>query len=295
MPIKLKELIKTALSLLRVTIRSSYQVKIPKATQSNVLCMVFGNGPSLDEDIREQIDLIQKLDIFCVSRFAESDLYKMVRPKYYVFADPMFWATEAPEQMILIRNNLFDRIKNDTSWSLLICVPFEAKEFLNDIFSSSQNISLLFYNNVPLWGDKRILNMLFDRNLGMPPAQNVLISTLFLTLRMGYKNIVILGADHSWHETLALDNANRVCLRDRHFYDKDVGMRPFTMDGSEEKIFTMDALFYALGRMFEGYWKIAEYADRQAAQIINASSVTYIDAFKRKNISEVLVMLSKSK
>lgn len=138
------------------------------------------------------------------------------------------------------------------------------------------------------------MNILFDRNLGMPPAQNVLVSTLFLTLRMGYKNIVILGADHSWHETLALDNANRVCLRDFHFYDKDVGMQPFTMDGSEEKIFTMDALFYALGRMFEGYWKIAEYADRQAAQIINASSVTYIDAFKRRNFSDAIAMFSKS-
>ena len=151
MPIKLKELLKTALSLRRVAIKSRYQVKIPKVTQPNLSCMVFGNGPSLDGDIREQFDLIKNIDTFCVGRFAESDLYKMVQPKYYVFADPMLWSTEAPEQMLLMRNTLFARIKNDTSWSLLICVPFEAKEFLNDIFSNSPNISLVFYNNLPLW------------------------------------------------------------------------------------------------------------------------------------------------
>ena len=285
MRIKLKELLKTALSLLRVAIRSSYQVKIPKATQSNLPCIVFGNGPSLDDDIREQIDLIEKFDIFCVNRFAESDLYKMVRPKYYVFADPMFWATEAPEQTILIRNNLFARIKNDTSWSLLICVPFEAKEFLNDIFSNSPNINLLFYNNVPLWGDSRILNMLFDRNLGMPAAHTVLVTALFLALRTGYKKIILLGADHSWHETVTLDEKNRVCVRDLHFYNKDADLRPFTIDGSVENIFTMHRLFQVLGKMFEGHCMIAAYAEYLKTEIINASSVTYIDAYRRKNIS----------
>lgn len=50
-----------------------------------------------------------------------------------------------------MRNTLFARIKNDTSWSLLICVPFEAKEFLYDIFSNSPDIILVFYNNLPLW------------------------------------------------------------------------------------------------------------------------------------------------
>lgn len=287
----LNELFKTAISLVRVVMRSRYRVSMPQVTQANMPCMVFGNGPSLDGDICDKIDLIQGLDTFCVGRFAESDLYKTVRPKYYVFADPGFWSPDAPDQIILMRKSLLDRMISDTSWPLLVCAPFEAKEFLNEIFSNSPNISLFFYNNVPLYGAKRVLNVLYDHNLGIPHVQNVLVATLFLALRMRYTKIVMFGADHSWHETLALDDANRVCLRDRHFYDKDVGMRPFTLDGSDEKIFTMDTLFHTLGAMFEGYWNIAEYAERQSAQIINASSVTYIDAFKRKNISKVLAEL----
>jgi hypothetical protein len=49
----------------------------------------------------------------------------------------------------------------------------------------------------------------------------------------------------------------------------------------------MDAIFHALGRMFEGYWKIDEYTKHLGAQIYNASSVTYIDAFKRMSFSDI--------
>ena len=128
----------------------------------------------------------------------------------------------------------------------------------------------------------------------MPPAQNVLVACLYLCLHMEYKKIMLLGADHSWHETLALDEQNRVCLRDRHFYDKGVALRPFTMDGSSDKIFTMDALFFALGRMFAGYWQIAAYAKTLGVRIVNASSVTYIDAFPRIPLDQALRSMDQS-
>lgn len=284
----MKQLFKTAMSLKRVALNSRYRVSMPKVKLNNFPCLIFGNGPSLDGDIREKIGMVQKCETFCVGRFAESDLYVQVKPKYYVLTDTMWWASSAPEITVSMRDKLYRQIINETTWPLNVCAPFEAKEFLSGIFKNSPNIRLLHYNNVPLWGEERVLNRLYDLNLGMPPAQNVLVTSLFLALRMGYKKIIVLGADHSWHETLALDDLNRVCLRDRHFYDKDVSMRPFTMDGSDGKIFTMDTLFHALARMFEGYWKIARYAVTQQAMIINASSVTYVDAFKRKSFSEAI-------
>jgi hypothetical protein len=204
----------------------------------------------------------------------------------------MFWSADAPDKTILMRNKLYDRIIRNTTWSLSLFVPFEARKFLGAVFNNAENISFFCYNNVPLWGARSIVTALYDRNMGIPPAQNVLVSTLFFALRLGYKNIIVLGADHSWHETLTLDLSNRVCLKDRHFYNKDVELRPFTIDGSDERIFTMDTLFHALGNMFEGYWKIADYAQKQGATIINSSSVTYIDAFKRRDISLALAELT---
>lgn len=291
----MKQLFKTAMSLKRVALNSRYRVSMPKVKLNNFPCLIFGNGPSLDGDIRDKIDIVQNLDVFCVGRFAESDLFRLVKPKFYVFADPMWWAQQPPEKTAVMRNRLFDHIIRDTDWEMTLCVPFEAGNYFKEIFSSSPSINFLFYNNVPLWGSDSIIHTLYDHDLGIPPAQNVLVTSLFLAIRVGYKKIVVLGADHSWHETLALDEKNRVCLRDRHFYDKDAGMRPFTMDGSDEKIFRMDNLFHVLARMFEGYWKIVDYAKRRNVEIVNASSVTYIDAFKRRSISDALSELTETK
>lgn len=283
----ISNLIKTIKSIVRVLVHSRYRNSYLEVAGSEAPCVVFGNGPSLNGDIREILDALVNLDTFCVGRFAESDLYKPIKPKYYVFADSMWWSSHAPQKTIEIRNRLFGIIVNETDWDLKILVPFEAEMYFKRVFSDIPNISISYYNNVPLWGDSRIIHALFDLDLGMPAAQNVLIAGLFLAIRRGYKKIVILGADHSWHETLGLDDLNRVCLKDRHFYDKEAVMKPFTMDGSDEKIFTMDKLFHAIGRMFEGYWQISAYAKKQNVQIINASSVTYIDAFKRMRVVEV--------
>lgn len=289
----LRRITKTSLNLIwKVARMSRWPEKVSRDPVGGTTCFVLGNGPSLYADIQE-LDFSRIGDAVCVSRFAETDIYEKIRPKYYVFADPAFWEAEASGKVVALRNNLFGQILRKTSWRLTIYIPFEAKELFESTFACSQNISLSFYNKVQLDGEKVIVNVFFDLGLGMPPIQNVLVAALFLSLRLGYKKIILLGADHSWHETLALDGANRVCHKDRHFYNREADLVPFTSDGTEEGImFTMDTLFYALARMFEGYWKIEEYSKHLGAQIYNASSITYIDAFKRKPLAELLAELA---
>ena len=132
---------------------------------------------------------------------------------------------------------------------------------------------------------------MFDLNLGLPHAQNVLIAAIFLGIRIGYRDIVILGADHSWHESVVLDELNRVCLRDNHFYEQSSELKPFTIDGSPDNIFTIDELFLAIGRMFNGYRRLRVYANRCCAVVVNASSHTYIDAFTRDDIQKIVKKL----
>ena len=128
----------------------------------------------------------------------------------------------------------------------------------------------------------------------MPQAQNVLVAALFLGMRLGFKNIALLGADHSWHESLVLDENNQVCVRYGYFDNRTPKLAPFTIDGSTGNIFTMGKIFLAIGRMFESYQDIEMYSRHLGVKITNLSSMTCIDAFKRRNISEVLVMFSKS-
>jgi hypothetical protein len=222
-------------------------------------------------------------DSFCVNQFAESELYTVIRPKYYVFADPSYWNASEPEELLLMRDRVFQRIILRTSWDLDIYAPFEARQLFVDVFSKSTNIRLTFYNNVSVSGCSRVTYALYDLGLGIPHVQNVLVAAIFLALRMHYRDIIVIGADHSWHQSLALDDANRVCLVDRHFYHSKADLRPFG-----EGRFTMATLFFAFGKMFEGYWALKNYSEYLGARIYNSSSTTFIDAFERRSLPEIL-------
>lgn len=284
----IKTALRSVLTLLRVVRHARSPSQLPRTDQHGAPILILGNGPSLDEDIHGALPALASVDLMGVGRLAESALYGALKPRYYVFVDPMWWSPVAPAVTQVLRSNLFECMRRTTQWPMTIIAPNEAAPFFKEAFSDAPNLTLAFFNNTPVTGEPWLTKAVYDRGLGMPPAQNVLVACLYLSLHMGYKKIMLLGADHSWHETLALDDQNRVCLRDRHFYDKAVAMRPFTMDGSPDKIFTMDALFLALSRMFAGYWQIATYAGTQGAHIINASSVTYIDAFQRLPLPEAL-------
>jgi len=258
-----------------------------KIVNDNV-CFVFGNGPSLAGDVEGHLDALRLLDTCCVNQFCESILYTTIRPKIYVLADPDYWIDEISAELMQMRNRLVECILKNTTWDLKFYVPFPALDFFKNAFFSLENIRVIGYNNVPLHGKSNVLHYLFDRGWGCPPAQNVLIAALFITIRLNYKKIILLGADHSWHETLALDGDNRVCVKNNHFYNANAQLAPWTMGGKDDRIFTMGAIFFALAKMFNGYWRVREYADYRGVEIVNASSLTYVDAFRRTSLSKVI-------
>lgn len=288
--------LRSSVGLLRsVLSRARYFVEQKNEPTSSTVCFVLGNGPSLAMDLKDGLDALCMGDVVCVNSFAETDLYEKIKPKYYVLADPDYWSTGWSESNDAMITSLFDKILSKTSWTLTIFAPFEARELFEVTFYGSRNIRVSFYNTLLLQGTKNTLHILYDLGLSMPPPQNVLIPALYLSLRLGYVKIILLGADHSWHETLVLDDANRVCVRQPHFYDTDAKLRPLSMGVAGvhgEKLFTMDTALHAFANMFEGYWKLEEYAKYRGAQVYNASSVTFIDAFKRKPIAELLVELA---
>lgn len=283
----IKILCATLLSLLRVARYSRFPSKLDSLPLGEKVCVVLGNGPSLSTDL-EKCKNMQILGyVWCVNQFAETALYEKMQPKNYVFADSGYWIAGVPDSLTKMRSQLFSKILSKTTWQLTIYAPFGAKNHFEMVFGHALNIKLYFYNSTMVLGNKKLVKVLYDYGLGMPWVQNVLVAALFLSLRRGYEKIYLLGADHSWHETLALDEENRVCFRDRHFYEVNAKLVPFTMGGNQEATFTMPQLFFALSKMFEGYWKIKEYAEILGSEVFNASSITYVDAFKRVSLADI--------
>ena len=88
-----------------------------------------------------------------------------------------------------------------------------------------------------------------------------------------------MGADHSWHEELRVDENNIATVNHQHFYEAAAsrfGM--MKMDGSSFRIHDILRKIY-LG--FLGYYFLKDYAQRIGATIYNASKKSYIDAFER--------------
>ena len=286
-----RELLDTSISIVRI-VKHSRLTRWPAGKCERKSCVIFGNGPSLAADLSVGAEMVQSVDLFCVNSFAESDLYIQLAPKYYVLADPAYWSVDVDCELLQMRERLYKNIHENTTWAMQLLVPMKAVPFFEREFGGHANIKIYGYNNVDVRGYKRVVHRLLDLGLGCPATQNVLIPSIYIAIRSGYKSVVLLGADHSWHEDIVLDEKNRVCLRDKHFYDKNAELKPWSMGGVDGKLFTMDTIFFALGKMFEGYWRLKHYADYKGVKIYNASSKTYIDAFERMDLKDMQVRLS---
>jgi hypothetical protein len=290
----LSKLAKTFWMIMCVLRTSHLETQVPKNHPKSSICFVLGNGPSLKTDIDRQLDLLQQGEVFCVNDFAKSELYALIQPNYYVIADPASWNNVNSDRADRLRAELYEQIISKTFWPLKIFVPFQAKNFFEAIFSTSKNITLICFNSTSLNDDVSIAHLLYDLGVCMPRVQNVLIAALYLTLRIGYKKVILLGADHSWHQTLELDSENRVCIRNLYFNTHEAALKPWFKDYDEVDIWNMPDIFHALAAMFDGYCKLEKYAGHHGAQIYNASSVTFIDAFQRMPIKDAVIKLTNN-
>ena len=153
------------------------------------------------------------------------------------------------------------------------------KEF-QKVFKNNSNITLVDFNDTTILGFDFFRYYMYKNYLGGPPMKNVLISAIYLSLNIGFKQIFLLGSDHSWTSELVVNQYNQVCLTDSHFYDKQiVSNKPLRhIYGSEYK---MHEILRDFALMFEGYHLLNEYSKVLGSSIINLCEYSFIDAFKR--------------
>jgi hypothetical protein len=148
------------------------------------------------------------------------------------------------------------------------------------MYKKNPHLHIIPYYDYTFEGFKSIRYWLFRRGLAMPKPQNVLVPSIFNSINMGYKEIRIYGADHSWTESIRVDDENKVCLTDPHFYDKKkVNMRPWLKCSGEH--YLMHEILRDLAWMFESYHVLRDYAEHCGCRIVNCTRNSYIDAFEK--------------
>lgn len=241
---------------------------IVKEIHEKPLCVLV-NGPSLKEDIGDVI--VKDYDFCVVNDFYKSPYYKEIRPRYHVLADPLYFAKYSEIEPIL----------QIADWNLNLFVPYYAYKkysFLRKI--ENKCIHVVPYHSTVYDGFKRIELFLYKKGVSMPRPQNVLVPAIFNGINAGYRDVMIYGADHSWTESIRVDDQNRVCLTDSHFYDTSkVNLLPWNKWTGEP--YKMHEVLRDLANMFDSYHRIKRYADYMECHIVNKTKGSYIDAFDR--------------
>ena len=244
----------------------------------------MGNGPSLKKDINGKLDQLASKTVFVVNLFCKSEMYDVLKPSYYILADKALWDNKGLKEASRVEVKRFMEILNEkTTWPMKILIPVEGYKKYRDYYRNNSSIEVIQYNKTAIDGFDFFKNWTYRNNLSMPAAQTVLNAAVFLAINLGFKEINLLGADHSWHKNLYLREDNVLCLIDDHFYDKDKPAPTLiNVNYSYEKTPKVHDELYSAGRALESHHKLKNYADSRNVTVFNCSSTTFIDAYERK-------------
>ncbi len=231
--------------------------------------IIMANGPSLKDTIADHSDILKSYPTMAVNFAANAPEFKELRPSYYVLADPHFFNPQGDDNV----SRLFDNI-NAVNHEMTIFIPFgKTVELTNPL------VKVKHFNMVGAEGARWLTHPLYRSGLAMPRPRNVLIPAIMIGIRLGYKEIYLTGADHSWTRTLSVDDHNRVVTVQPHFYTDN--------DGEQKRVsavyanISLPQIMESFLIAFSTYHRIADYAKRADIRIINSTPGSFIDAFPR--------------
>ncbi|WP_068471651.1 hypothetical protein [Saccharicrinis aurantiacus] len=235
---------------------------------------ILGNGNSLKKSLHEIS--ISDYDFMVVNRHVLSESYNVIKPKYYILADPHFYSHEEGI-------GILSKVIKQTSWELNLFLPFEAlnsktRSILNNI---PGNIKVTFFNTRGANGFSFYKYWLYNKNLSMPIVQNVMVAATYLAISLKYKRVDLYGVEHSWLKYLSVNDNNEVCLENPHFYDKGKTKKQ-TWYEIQHVTATLSEVLRAYANMFESYLEVEAYARKKQVAIVNKTANSYIDAFRRE-------------
>lgn len=219
--------------------------------------------------------LLKNTSTLAVNLAPLSPLYYEVKPKYHVLADAGFFAPG---------NESVDKLWTmlaQVDWSMTLFVPARCAKRVPAAVRASKFVKVQPFNNVGVEGFSWFTRLAFSRGWGMPRPRNVLVPSIMNAIWLGYKEIYVAGADHSWMQTIAVDGDNRVISVQPHFYKDD--------DKEQKRVDTLYAgyrlhdIVYSFYVAFKSYHDIEAFARYKGVDVYNCTPGSFIDAFRRRD------------
>lgn len=241
---------------------------------------ILANGPSLKDAIEkiENCKDFADVDFSVMNYFATERLFKIIKPKYYSLADPMFFKKDSRYDNVM---NLFKILNEEVDWPMTLYIPnsISYSKFLEYSKLCNQYITI-----VPIWhvfsnSTTTVKNYFFKKGLSSPHFITVALLSIYTGINNGYKHIDLYGADMTFFDSLHVNEKNQLCYKYSHFYDNKTEYRRVTFDDAQPC--KISYYIKGISRMFIGYDELADYAKYVGTTIINHSPISLLDCFPR--------------
>ncbi len=283
------------LELLQKTIISFFKVLVLSRSSKNFLSqktnseriVILGNGPSFKDTFDGNKTFFQNCDLICLNHFAKTNLYSDLKPEYYFVIAHDLFLDDAIDEYKNASIKLFTEIANKTTWRLKFFITYEAKtqKRWQRILSKNENIEVIFMNITPVEGFKCFRYYWYNRGKGMVRPHNVMIPSIYFSISLGVKEIILVGAEHSWLHELHVDDDNNTLFFNKHFYEPNGRSQKCNHKGTS--YMKLHEVIRSFSSAFEGYHVLEEYSKAKGVQIINCSPNSFIDAFTKKKLTEL--------
>ena len=275
------KLFKTIVSVLSILLFSKFlsnrKLNRVLLTKKKRKCFVIGTGPSLKKVLDHDYKIFLNSEVFVVNLFCVNEYFKKIKPNNYVITDNGFWEETNDKRIIEIQNSFKNQMKL-INWKINLFIPSEASTEFYKSLLINKKLNIIKYNRTPVEGFKIFSHIFYKYNLGMPRPQNVIIAAIFLAINSGSLKINLYGIDFSSLETYFIDDNNNICVRPKHFYDKNKeDIKVITLKNNALKI-ALSSMVSAL----DSYEKLNEYAIKRNVTIINNTNPSYVEAFVKQ-------------
>lgn len=234
--------------------------------------IIMGNGPSLNTTIAGHLDTLKGTTTMAVNFAALAPVFFDLRPDYYIMADPHFFTGGDDGGNLDMLRRALGRV----DWPMTLFVPARFARAAREYYPKAQ---IRTFNAVGIEGYPALTRRAYAANLGMPRPRNVLIPAIMVAIALGFKEVVITGADHSWMQSLSVTDENEVVSVQPHFYKESE--REEARVRHEYRGYRLHQIVESFAIAFRAYHHIQAYALSRGVSIINATPGSMIDAFPR--------------
>lgn len=243
---------------------------------------ILVNGPSLKSSLDQfKNEKKSNFEYLAVNFFPLQEEFYFLKPRYLCFADPMFFTNTLRNDEVF---RLYMILNSKVSWQLLIFVPSSKfKAFLSFSKLNNSNIIIKPVNSTKYEGFDIFRNYFFKQNWAIVDINNVSNLAIFVGLNLNFRMIELYGLDHTFFDSLFVNDNNELCNKINHFYDENSVSMPVRAISSGE-IRKISDYTLSISNMFRSHDLLNNYANYLHVLILNCTKNSLVDSYPRKII-----------